>query len=276
VRVGDVRLQATEQVHAADALVGGVAAEGDRDVDVGAAPHEALRHHADDGALRPVEPQRAPDDVGVAGEARVPEPIAEDDDGGGRTLDITRGERATDERRHAHHLEGIGRPVVAAQAVRLGAVHPQHVADRRGDDALEDGVPFGDLEELIDRVTGPAEGLTGTGDAHAHEPVHVPVWERVEHHRVDDAVDGGGRHHAQRQRQHRHCRRAGVAQQRSNGEAKVPEHPRPPAMSDSNGSGRETNWGSGRFTDGRLALLCVCTSPRKRWSPTVGLRRLRR
>ena len=52
----------------------------DRQIDVGAAPHEALRHHADDRADCVVEPELAAEDARIAAELPLPEPVAQHDD----------------------------------------------------------------------------------------------------------------------------------------------------------------------------------------------------
>ncbi len=51
-----------------------------RQVDVGAAPHEAPRHHADDLARRAVETHRPPDHRRIAAELPLPEAVAEQRD----------------------------------------------------------------------------------------------------------------------------------------------------------------------------------------------------
>ena len=74
---GDARLQPSEQVHVAHAFDDPAALERDRHVDVRAAPHEPLRHDADHGAHRVVQPQLAAEHVRVAAELPLPEAVAE-------------------------------------------------------------------------------------------------------------------------------------------------------------------------------------------------------
>ncbi len=125
----------------------------DRQIDVRAAPHEPLRHDADDAPDATVQPQLRADDLRVAAELTLPEAIPEHDDRFGIRRDVGRREVASDERRHAHHLERVRRAVVAANALGLGTVRPQHVADGGCDRALEDRVALGDLEELVGRCS---------------------------------------------------------------------------------------------------------------------------
>jgi hypothetical protein len=86
--------------------------------------------------------------------------------------------------------------VVASQPLRLGAAVPQHVADGRGDDPIENRASFCDLEKLIDRIERAASTLGRADHADAHEAIDILVWEGIEDDRVDHAVDGRGGHHS--------------------------------------------------------------------------------
>ena len=115
----DAGLQPPEQVHAAHAFDDLAPLERDRQVDVGAAPHEALRHHADDGAVDVVQAQLPAEHVRIAAELPLPEAIAEHDHRLRAGPGVGGGRRPPEERRHAHHVEGVERAVVAAQPLRI-------------------------------------------------------------------------------------------------------------------------------------------------------------
>ena len=70
---------------------------------------EAVRHDADDGVHGLAEPQLAPDDVSRAGEAPLPDVVADDDDGGGAGRRIGIGDRPADKRRHPRDPKPGGR-----------------------------------------------------------------------------------------------------------------------------------------------------------------------
>src|SRR5579864_494435 len=99
------------------------------EVNIGATPHESLRHHANDGADFVVEMKLATDDAGVAAELPLPELVAEDDDRFGAGIGIA-GQRDPPEKgRHAHHIESVHGDVIAAQAFRLTGASPDYVAN---------------------------------------------------------------------------------------------------------------------------------------------------
>src|SRR6187551_3444586 len=135
-------------MHGADVLDNRAALKRNGQVDVGAAPHEALRHHADYGAHRVVQPQPAPEHIGIAAELALPEAVAEHDHRFGAGAPVVAAHRPADECRDPHYLEGIERAVISAQAPWLSITGPDHVADRGGNDAFEDAVAPGDLHEL--------------------------------------------------------------------------------------------------------------------------------
>ena len=155
----DAGLQSSEQVHVAHTLDHLAALERDRQVDVCAAPHEALRHHADDRAVDVVQAQLPPEDVGITAELPLPEAIAEHGHRFGPGLRVFCRRRSPEQRRHPHHVEGVESAVIAAKALRIAVAGPQHVADRRGDHPLENRAAPGDFEELVGRVAGPPAAL---------------------------------------------------------------------------------------------------------------------
>ena len=202
LRGADAGLQAPEQVHAAHAFDGLAPLERDRQVDVGAAPHEALRHHADDRAVDVVQAQLAAQDVGITAELPLPEAITQHGHRLRPRPGVRCGWRPPEDRRHPHHVEGVEGAVIAAKTLRIAIPGPQHVADRRGDHPFEDRAALGEFEELVGRVAGPPAALRRVRDAHARQVGDVLVGERVEHHGVEHAVDGRYRHDAETERQH--------------------------------------------------------------------------
>ena len=161
VCLADIRLQPSEQVHVSHALDDLTTAQDDRKIDISASPHEAFRHDADDGAELTVQPEAAADDRAVAAELTLPESITKHGDWRRTRGDIVRPKGPSDERRHAHDLERIRRAVIASEPLRLGAVGPQDVADRGGDDTVENAGTLCDLEKLIGGVTCAPARLAG-------------------------------------------------------------------------------------------------------------------
>ena len=208
---GHAPLQPPEQVHVPDPFDEGPAREGDRQVDIGASPHEPLRHHPDDGADLVVEAELPADHGGVAAELPLPEPVAEDGDRRRIRPAVVGEVGPSEERRHAHDEERVRRAVVAAQALRVALAGPQDVGDRGRDRPFEDRVPFGDLEELVGAVAEAASAPARVPDADAHQRVDVLIGERIQDDRVDDAVHRGRRHDPEGQRQHRQRGEAGRA-----------------------------------------------------------------
>ena len=74
-----------------------------------------------------VEFQFAADHAGVAAELLLPELIAEDGHRLRAFHRIRRHGGAADQRRHAHHVEGIHGAVIAAQALRIAVAGPDDV-----------------------------------------------------------------------------------------------------------------------------------------------------
>src|SRR6185437_6755068 len=95
------------------------ALERDRNVDIRAAPHEALRHDADHRAHDVVEAHLVAEDVRIPAELPLPETVSKDYDRRRARTRIVRVGRAADERRHAHDVERVERAMVAAQPLRI-------------------------------------------------------------------------------------------------------------------------------------------------------------
>jgi hypothetical protein len=208
-------------VHVADVLDDPAALEGDGHVHVRAAPHEALGHDPDHGAHGIVQPKLSADHAWVAAELALPEAIPEHHHRLRARSCIVARRRPADDRRHAHYVEGVERPVVASQALRVAISRPQDVADGRGDHAFEDRVPFGDLDELIDRVTRSGPALRCTRDADAHQSIDVLVRKGIQDDGVQHAVDRGRRHDPECQRQDGQNREAGSSPEPADAESNV-------------------------------------------------------
>ena len=114
--------------------------------------------------------------------------------------------------------------MVPAQPLRLALPGPEHVADGRGDHAVEDRVALGDLEEVVGRVVEPVPPLVRVPDLDAHERVDVAVGEGIEDHGVHDAVDRRRGHDPEGDRNQRGPGHSGVAQERPGPEAQVAEY----------------------------------------------------
>ena len=128
------------------------AMKNDWHVNIGATPHEPRRHHSNHGAHGVVEPHRAPQHARVSAKLLHPELVAQYSDCWSAGSRVRFGRRATDERRHAHHVKRVHGADVAAQALRFSSAGPYDVADRRGNRALENRVAFGDLQKLVNRI----------------------------------------------------------------------------------------------------------------------------
>src|SRR5215218_3115547 len=110
----DVRLQPAEKMHVAYALDDLAAFERNRQIDVSATPHEALRHDADDRAADVVEPQLAAEDVWIPAELPLPEAIAQHGDRRRAGPGVGCRRSPSDQRRDTHHVERVEGAVIAA------------------------------------------------------------------------------------------------------------------------------------------------------------------
>ena len=122
---------------------------------------KAVRHDADDGVHGFAEPQLASDDVSRAGEAPLPDVMADDDDWGGAGRAIGVDDRPADERRHPRDPKTGGRDLGDRRELDRSIGRDDVAPDRleRADviDRLQAGPPT--LDVLPRRVTPPA-GLT--------------------------------------------------------------------------------------------------------------------
>ena len=119
---------------------------------------EAVRHDADDGVHGLAEPQLASDDVSRAGEAPLPDVVADDDDRGGAGRGIGVSDRPADQRRHPRDPKPGGRDLGDRRELDRTVGRDDIAPDRleRADvaDRLQAGAPA--LDVLPRRVTPPA------------------------------------------------------------------------------------------------------------------------
>ena len=137
---------------------------------------EAVRHDADDGVHGLAEPQLASDDVSRAGEAPLPDVVADDDDGGGAGRQVGVDDDPADERRHPRNPEPGGRDLGDRHEFDR-SVGRDHVAPDRLEgadiiDRLQAGAPT--LDVLPRRVPP----LTGLAVPHLDGDDPVALFER--------------------------------------------------------------------------------------------------
>ena len=146
---------------------------------------EAVRHDTDDGVHVLAEPQFASDHVSRAGEAPLPDVVADDDDGGGAGRGVGVDDRPADQRRHPRHPKPGGRDLgdrreldrsVGRNDVALDRLERADVIDR-----LQAGAPT--LEVLPRRVTPPA-GLA-VPHLDGDNPVTLVERKRTPHDHVE-------------------------------------------------------------------------------------------
>ena len=132
---------------------------------------EAVRHDADDGVHGLAEPQLASDDVSRAGEAPLPDVVADDDDGGGAGRQVGVDDDPADERRHPRNPEPGGRDLGDRHEFDR-SVGRDHVAPDRLEgadiiDRLQAAAPTLDVLPRrvppLDRPRGPRSGWRRSG-----------------------------------------------------------------------------------------------------------------
>ena len=163
--------------------------------------------------MRPVE------DRGIAAEALLPHPVAEDDHGVLARHGFVGAKRPADRGRHLQEIEHVPGDEPAGEPFRAGRADERRAGPVERADVREDGVLLPPVEE----------GRRGHGEApellqelvHAHELVGMRIGERTEEHAVDDAEDGAAGADAERQRQDGHDREARGPGELTDGVARV-------------------------------------------------------
>ena len=137
---------------------------------------EAVRHDTDDGMHVLAESQFASDDVSRAGEAPLPDVVADDDDVGGAGRRIGVSDRPADQRRHPRDPKSGGRDLgdrrELDRTVGRDDVAPDRLERADVTDRLQAGAPT--LDVLPRRVTPPA----GLAVPHLDGDNPVPLVER--------------------------------------------------------------------------------------------------
>src|ERR1051326_3671449 len=109
---------------------------------------KTLRHHADHGERFVVESDLFADDVWIAGEALLPEAVAEDGDGRGAGSIVFVGEVAAEERRRAHHFEVTGAAHARVEIFRFARAGEIHGPAAKGRHRLERLIARAPVEEV--------------------------------------------------------------------------------------------------------------------------------
>ena len=190
---------------------------------------EARRHDADDRQRRPVEESRfrserlerdgAPENAGVA--LKVPLPRARADDDDVRAGGFVRGvENAAKPGAGAEHGERVRRHQRAGQS--RGTGRRRHQRDRRRDAERQcptrscwlSATPSSPTTTCRSGAGAGRAGFAGAARSHnPHQPIGIPVRQRLEQHGVDDAEDRRGGADAEGEREHGGNREAGTAPQ---------------------------------------------------------------
>ena len=157
-----------------------------------------------------VQRDGAADDRGIAREAPLPQPVAEEGDAVVADLVLVLGERAADERRHPQHREQIGRHARPVQPLRLALAGQIEVGDgtQRGD-VLEHVIARLEVVDVRHPDVRARQAALGRGAPDVHEPVRLAVRQRLQDDPVDDAEHRGGRADAERDGQRRGGGKAG-------------------------------------------------------------------
>ncbi len=184
-----------------------VRGERDRKVDVADGEQELRGHHADHGEGLAVQRERAADHLGVAAEAALPESVRQHHD----LLvarDVVRGtEGAPERRRDPQHVEEVGGDAQPRDPLRVLVAVQVPAPVREARDALERAGAVAVVAEL-----GQREGIAvgrGVAGVDPVEPLRLGEGQRLEQHRVQDAVERRVGADPERQRHEREQREAG-------------------------------------------------------------------
>ncbi len=172
---------------------------------------EIRSEHADHGVRLAVHGKDSADDARVRSEAALPIAVGEHGDRVARlTGALGRRKAASENGARAEHREEIRGHAQADDLLGLAAL----TGDRAGTD-LEQRHLFEGLtlllpvEEIRRRRPFALDPVFQIRLPYQHQAIGVRIWQRPEHHRVDDAEDGSVRSDAQRQDQQGHDGEAG-------------------------------------------------------------------
>ena len=205
---GDTRLQASDHPHEVNPS-GVHARQLDEDrPDAGRTQYlSLLRHDAEHGERIAVDPDRAPDQRGIAAESRAPVPLTQHDDVWWQCL-VSRQKGPPRDRLDAEHVEEL-RGDLLGQDLLGGPVrggYPAGVGER-GSHRLEGPVPIAPVAEVEGRHAGPKKRSKPLGDHHQAIGLGERKW--TEQGRVGEGEHRAVGADAERQRDGGHQREAG-------------------------------------------------------------------
>ena len=216
-------------VEAMVAAIGGVGVEHQRRPQLGGLGEvftevgrqaETGRHHADDLVAAAVELDRPADDRRVTAEAPLPQPVAQQDDGGAVAGGVlARAEPASEHRHGPESLEDVRGDLPGADPFGIAVA---------GEVGLP-GAPRGDVAQQPRALAvvahlgrrHPCLVQPGPAAPHHHAPVRLAVRQRREQHGAEHAEDRAGRAHTQRQGDDGHRGKAGLAAKSAKAETEV-------------------------------------------------------
>src|SRR5262249_38537184 len=185
---------------------------------------ETRRQHTGDGERLFVQLDSLADYLWLAAEAPLPETVAQQRNRvRARHALFFRRESATDHCLHAEQRQVAGRHHLQLQTLRRVVRGPVGGGVIEAWDSGEALVLVAQtLEARVrpDRRQHPLHRV-GPFTKHFHQPLRLPVWQRTQQQRIDDAENRGVRANAQRQRQDRNRREAEILQQHSRAVAQV-------------------------------------------------------
>lgn len=174
---------------------------------------EVRRHDADDRELLPIQVQAFTDNAGVGAKMPLPEPIAEDNDGGMPGLKIARGDGPAILWRHPQQGEQAGGDLIALDALGNTGAGQVDVPAMTGREHVK---PFALLLPVAEvRWSGldMVLILLRHGFPHRNDAVEMLEGKGVKQHGVYSAEDGGVGPDAEGQCNHRDGRKAGILSQ---------------------------------------------------------------
>jgi hypothetical protein len=187
-------------------------------LEVGGQP-EIRRHHADHRAEPAVQLDGSAHHRGVAAEAALPQPVAEQRDIVAARKVLLRGERPPEQRPTAQRLEEVGRHLGCGNPLRLRAARQVRFRRTVGGELLKAADRFPVVEQFRPRKRNLFRGGERVPDG--HHPVRPAVRQRPQQHRVEDAHDCAVGADPERQRDHRHSREPGPPGKLPESEAEV-------------------------------------------------------
>src|SRR5690242_1342867 len=179
---------------------------------------EPGRHHPHDGEAAAVERDRLPQNIGIAAEARDPEPVAQE---GERRALVGGGEPTTDLGTGREHGQQVGRDRRGLDLARVSGTGEVVALRGRGPDTREVVRQRAQVVQVRKRDAEP-HALEPRGH-NLHEPVRFRVRQRPEQHAVNGAEDGRVGADAEGEGEDGDGREGGALGERTDGVAQVLE-----------------------------------------------------